>query len=207
MALFLYVQSDFKYGSVPPGREIRSDLWSVEYFVARGWQPTPNLTAFDIFSKAVKQLSHKYAASVSELTHGSFVSLLMSCSKLEMAECVQRRRSCTPNREGRYFNSTPVQLTYLVSGLSGSKLQTSVWQNQKSCVSRLRMNTVTHVVDMRLICCRHYRSWTNCNTSNSETWFSLNLYAQPGNTAAGGSWCNCTVHKKTGRLDDASLQC
>lgn len=144
------MQSDIKYGSVHPGREIRSDLWSVEYFVARGWQPTPNLTTFDIFSKAVKQLSHK-CASVSELTHGSFI-LLMSGSKLEIAECLQRRHSCTPNREGRYFNSTPVrlQLTYLVSRLSGTKLQTWVWQNQKSCVSRLTTDTVTygHVSDL-----------------------------------------------------------
>lgn len=197
------MQSDFKYGSVPPGREIRSDLWSVEYFVARGWQPAPNLTTFDIFSKAVKQLSHKYAASGSELTQGSFVRLLMSSSELEMAECLQRRRSCTPDREGRYFNSTPVrlQLTYLVSRLSGTKVQTWVTESEVTCLQAEDDSSDSWT------CVWHYRCWTNCNKSNSEIWFSFNLYAQPGNPTAGVSWCNCAVRKKRGRLDDVSLQC
>lgn len=132
-----------------------------------------------------------------------------------MAECLQRGHFCTPNREGRYFNSTPVQLqltritAFRDCLVLNSKLQTDRIGSHVSS----DWGWIQWLMNMCLICRWHYRCCTNSSTSNvdaalnSETWFSLNLYAQPGNRAVGVSWCNCTAHMKTGQLDDGSLPC
>lgn len=164
------MQSGFIYGSVPPGRYIRSDLWSVESFVAGGEQTTPNINAFDIFSKAFKQLSHKYTARVSELTRSSLVSLLMSSSELEMAECMERGDTSTEvcytsivyicyNRDA---SAAHVDFSYLVSEFSGAELQ----KVKSNCSIERQMSAdwwhVQWLRDKHLICCFrwHYRHGT-----------------------------------------------
>lgn len=72
MGLSFSTQSDFKLGALPSGREIRFDLWSVEDFVASGWQYAPNIIEFGIFSKAVKLLSNNCTVSVWEHAHYDF---------------------------------------------------------------------------------------------------------------------------------------